>query len=190
MQKGGKHGKRFVPDHQTGDMENILSGQISRMQELFLEELKELYGAEKHQLQVLPLLRQAAASQKLKNVFSSHLEDTREQIARLEAIFGKMKISPAARTSEAILGITREVEIVISEMAPGTATRDAGLIVAAQKLEHFEITGYGSLAQHARTLDLDEVDQLLEVSLMEEKEQDDLLTAIAENYINDEAKRE
>lgn len=160
------------------------------MQELFIEELKELYGAERHQLHVLPLLKVAASSQKLKNVLASHYDDTREQVGRIEAIFAKLGVAAEARTSEAILGITREAEIVISDTAPDTATRDAGLIVAAQKLEHYEITSYGSLAQHARTLDYDEIDELLELSLMEEKEVDDLLTALAENYINDDAKKE
>jgi ferritin-like metal-binding protein YciE len=80
--------------------------------------------------------------------------------------------------------------MVIGGTMPGTATRDAGLIAAVQKLEHYEITSYGSLAQHARTLDYDELDELLECSLMEEKEADDLLTALAENYINQDASRE
>jgi len=164
--------------------------QESALEGLFLEELSELYGAEKHQLLVLPLLKKAASSQKLQNVLASHLDDTREQIGRLETIFQKMGHEPVARTSEAILGITREAEMVIAGTVPGTATRDAGLIVATQKLEHYEITGYGSLAQHARTLEKDELEEMLESSLMEEKEADDLLTALAENYINQVASRE
>jgi ferritin-like metal-binding protein YciE len=164
--------------------------QESRLEGLFLKELSELYGAEKHQLNVLPLLKKAASSQKLQNVLASHLDDTREQIGRLETIFQKMGHPAETRTSEAILGITRETEMVIGATAPGTATRDAGLIAATQKLEHYEITSYGSLAQHARTLEFDELEELLECSLMEEKEADDLLTALAENYINEDARRE
>jgi ferritin-like metal-binding protein YciE len=166
------------------------SRQDSTLMGLFLTELKELYGAEQHQLQVLSLLKKASSSQKLKNVLASHLDDTRVQIGRLETIFQKMGLDSEARTSEAILGITREAEMVIARTQKDTATRDAGIIVAAQKLEHYEITCYGSLAQHARTLEEDDIEELLELSLVEEKEADDLLTALAENYINEEARRE
>jgi ferritin-like metal-binding protein YciE len=185
-----RRGKLVVLYTKMRDMEKTIDKRPSRLEELFLEELKDLYGAEQHQLHVLPLLKHAASSQKLINVRSSHLDDTREQIGRLEAIFGKMGQRPETRTPEAILGITREAEKAIAGTTPETATRDAGLIVAAQKLEHYEITSYGSLAQHARTLGYDDIDEILETSLMEEKEVDDLLTALAENYINDEANRE
>jgi len=161
----------------------------SSLEKLFLEELKELYGAEKHQLLVLPLLKKAASSQKLQNVLASHLDDTHEHIRRLETIFGQMGQAAEPRTSEAILGITREGETVIEGTEKGSATRDAGIIVATQ-LEHYEITGYGSLAQHARTLEYDEIEEILELTLYEEKEIDDLLTALAENYINTQAKQE
>jgi ferritin-like metal-binding protein YciE len=171
-------------------MEPMIDKRPSPLAELFLDELKDLYGAEKHQLNVLPFLKNAASSQKLKNVLSSHLDDTREQIGRLEAIFEKTGHQPEPRTPEAILGITREAEKVIAGTEPQSATRDAGLIAAAQKLEHYEISSYGSLAQHARTLDYDEIDEILEISLMEEKEADDLLTALAENYINGQANQE
>jgi ferritin-like metal-binding protein YciE len=185
-----KAGKGFVLPIKMRYMEKTIDKQPSRLEELFLDELKDLYGAERCQLHVLPLLKHAATSQKLKNVLSSHLDDTREQITRLETIFQKTGHLPEARTSEAILGISREAEKVIAGTSAQSATRDAGLIAAAQKLEHYEITSYGSLAQHARTLDFDDIDEILEISLMEEKETDDLLTALAENYINGEASRE
>jgi ferritin-like metal-binding protein YciE len=188
--RGFRRGKLVVLYTKMGYMEKTIDKRPSRLEELFLDELTDLYGAEQHQLHVLPLLKHAASSQKLKNVLSSHLDDTREQIGRLEAIFEKMGHRPEARTPEAILGLTHEAEKVISDTAPQSAIRDAGLIVAAQKLEHYEITSYGSLAQHARTLDYDAIDEILETSLMEEKEADDLLTALAENYINDEANHE
>ena len=162
----------------------------SKLEDLFLEELRDIYGAEQHQLQVLPLLKKAASSLKLQNVIASHLDDTREQISRLEILFEKIGQTAEARISEAILGIIRGAEDVISATEKGTATRDAGIIVAVQKLEHYEITSYGSLAQHARTLEYDEMEEILELSLFEEKEADDLLTALAENYINAEARRE
>jgi ferritin-like metal-binding protein YciE len=162
----------------------------SKLGDLFLDELREIYGAEQHQLLVLPLLKKAASSLKLKNVIASHLDDTREQISRLEILFARMGQIAEARISEAILGIIRAAEEVITATEKGTATRDAAIIVAVQKLEHYEITSYGSLAQHARTLEYDEIEEILELSLFEEKEADDLFTALAENYINAEARRE
>ncbi|HEY4285998.1 MAG TPA: DUF892 family protein [Puia sp.] len=162
----------------------------SKLEDLFLDELRDIYGAEQHQLQVLPLLKKAASSLKLKNVIASHLDDTREQISRLEILFERMGRTAEARISEALLGIIRAAEDVIAATEKGTATRDAGIIVAVQKLEHYEITSYGSLAQHARTLEFDEMEEILELSLYEEKEADDLFTALAENYINAEARRE
>ncbi len=171
-------------------MEKAIKKPSIQLEELFQEELKGLYGAEQYQLQILPLLKHAASSQKLKNVLSSHLEDTREHICRLETIFQKTGHHPEAHTSEAILGFASEAKQVIAGTMDQSATRDAGLIVVAQKLEHYEISTYGSLAQHARTLNLDEVNEILEISLMEEKENDDLLTALAENNINSEASHE
>ena len=135
-------------------------------------------------------MKKAASSLKLKNVLSSHLDDTREHIHRLDQVFAKMKRVADARPPEAIYGITREAEQVIASTRAGSATRDAGLIVAAQKLEHYEISAYGSLATHARTMDDDDIENLLELTLYEEKEIDELLTALAENYINAEASRE
>ncbi|HEY4061496.1 MAG TPA: DUF892 family protein [Puia sp.] len=163
---------------------------MDSLEKLFLEELKELYGAEKHQLLVLPMLKKAASSQKLQNVLASHLDDTHEHIHRLELIFEKLGQPAEPRTSEAILGITREAETVIGATEKGSATRDAGIIVATQKMEHYEISGYGSLAQHARTLEYDDIEEILDLTLYEEKEADDLLTALAENYINTQASRE
>lgn len=155
-----------------------------------MDGLREIYGAEKHQTVVLPLLKKAASSLRLQNMLANHLYTTREHISRLEEIFTMLGISPEARQSEALLGIGREAETVIGTTEKGSATRDAGLIVAAQKLEHYEISSYGSLAQLARTLEYDDVLDILEMTLMEEKEADELLTALAENYINTEASRE
>ncbi|MBN9385025.1 MAG: DUF892 family protein [Chitinophagaceae bacterium] len=160
------------------------------MEKLFFGELREIYGAEKHQIMIFPLLKKAASSLQLQNALANHLDTTREHITRLEKVFRMLGKRPAARESEAILGIGREAETVIGTTKKGTATRDAGLIVTAQKLEHYEISSYGSLAQMARTLEYDDILDILETILYEEKEFDDLLTALAENYINTEASRE
>lgn len=162
----------------------------TRLESLFLQELGELYGAEKQQLIVLLLLKQAASSLRLRNVLASHLDDTAEQVRRLETIYARLGEPAAARPPEAIFGITREAEQIIASTPAGTATRDAGIVAAAQKIDHYEISSYGSLATHARTLEREEIEELLELSLYEEKESDELLTAVAENYINIEAGKE
>jgi ferritin-like metal-binding protein YciE len=160
------------------------------MEKLFLDELKEIFGAEKHQTILLPMLKKAASSLKLQNTLANHLYTTREHIGRLKEIFRLLGATPGSRHSEALLGIGREAETLIETTNRGTATRDAGLIVMAQKLEHYEISSYGSLAQMARTLEYDDILDLLELTLYEEKEADDVLTSLAENYINIEASRE
>src|SRR5260221_14787848 len=102
-------------------METTMQNQPgSKLEELFLDELREIYGAEQHQLQVLPLLKKAASSLKLKNVIASHIDDTREQISRLEILFAKMGQIAEARISEAMLGITRAAEDVIAATEKGT----------------------------------------------------------------------
>jgi len=160
------------------------------MEKLFLDGLKEIYGAEKHQTVVLPMLKKAASSLKLQNMLAYHLYTTREHISRLQEIFRMLGAYPRARQSEALLGIARVAEAVIGTTEKGTAARDAGLVAAIQKLEHYEISSYVSLARLARTLEYDDVLDILEMTLHEEKEADDLLTALAENYINTEASRE
>lgn len=162
----------------------------SRLHRLLVEQLQDIYGAERHQLLILPLAKHAAASLKLKSVLAGHLDSTREQIIQLDEIFQALGEQPGERKSETILGLTRECERSIEDTAPGTATRDAGLIMSVQKLEHYEIGSYGSLAQLARTLEYDEVADALETILLEEKDADDLLTSLAENYINLRASRE
>lgn len=160
------------------------------MEKLFLDELREAYGAEKHQVLILPMLKKAASCLQLQSFLANHLYTTREHITRMEEIFVRLRIPPETRASEGVLGIGREAETVIEATQKGTATRDAGLVMAVQKLKHHEISSYGSLAQMARTLEYDDILDLLEMTLFEEKEADELLTALAENYINAEASRE
>jgi len=160
------------------------------MEKLFLDELREAYGAEKHQTFLLPMLKKAASSLRLQNLLANQLHTTREHITRLEEIFNTLDTTAEARTPEGILGICREIEMIIETTRKGTATRDAALVMSVQKLKHYEISSYGSLAQMARTLEYDDMLDLLEMTLFEEKDADDLLTALAENYINTEASRE
>ena len=158
--------------------------------ELFIDSLKDIYWAEKQLVKTLPKMQKAANSQQLKDAFTTHLEQTRGQVARLEQVFEMMGKKAQAKKCDAMEGLTKEGESIIEETDKGTATRDVGLIMAAQKVEHYEIATYGSLAQLAKTLGQEEVSELLGQTLAEEKETDELLTGIAENNINYEAAEE
>lgn len=167
-----------------------ITGQDEKILYLFLEELKDILGTEKHQLLLFPMLKKAASSLKLQNTMARSLDDARDHISRIEQVFILIGQKPRSNPPEAIFGLGRDAEEVIALTEKGSATRDAGLILIAQQIEHYEIAVYGNLAQMARNLELDEVLDLLEATLYEEKEADDLLTALAENYINVEASRE
>lgn len=164
--------------------------QSTMLEELFYESLKDIYWAEKHLLKALPKMEKAATSEELKQSFADHLEVTREQVARLEEAFGLLGKKAQGKKCEAMDGLTKEGDSVIEDTEKGTLTRDVGLIMAAQKVEHYEIATYGSLAQLAKTLGKNDLAQLMVQTLEEEKEADQLLTTIAENNINVEATEE
>ena len=164
--------------------------QSTMLEELFLEELKDIYWAEKHLLKALPKMQKAATSEELKQSFADHLEVTREQVTRLEEAFELLDEKAQGKKCEAMDGLTKEAEGIIEDTEAGTLTRDVGLIMAAQKVEHYEIATYGSLAQLAKTLGKTELADLMVQTLEEEKEADQLLTNIAENNINVEATAE
>lgn len=165
-------------------------GESTMLEELFLEELKDIYWAEKHLLKALPKMEKAATSAELKQSFADHLEVTKEQVVRLERAFEMLDEKAQGKKCEAMDGLTKEAEGIIEDTEKGTMTRDVGLIMAAQKVEHYEIATYGSLAQLAKTLGKNELADLMGQTLEEEKEADQLLTSIAENNINVEATAE
>lgn len=165
-------------------------GESSMLEELFLDELKDIYWAEKHLLKALPKMEKAATSEELKQSFSDHLEVTRVQVERLEQAFGMLDKKAQGKKCEAMDGLTKEADGIIEDTEKGTMTRDVGLIMAAQKVEHYEIATYGSLAQLAKTLGKNEIADLMGQTLAEEKEADELLTSIAQNNINVEATAE
>jgi Uncharacterized protein conserved in bacteria len=165
-------------------------GESSMLEELFLDELKDIYWAEKHLLKALPKMEKAATSEELKQSFTDHLEVTREQVARLERAFELLDKKAQGKKCEAMDGLTKEAESIIEDTEKGTMTRDVGLIMAAQKVEHYEIATYGSLAQLAKTIGKTELADLMGQTLEEEKQADQLLTSIAENNINVEATAE
>ena len=162
----------------------------SMLMEFFTEELKDIYYAEKHIIKTLPKMIKAAHSPELQQAFQEHLDVTKNQVVRLEEVFAAIDKKPQAKKCDAIEGITKEGEGVIEETQKGTATRDVALILAAQKVEHYEIATYGGLTQLARTLGLEDVAELLNTTLEEEKEADSSLTSLAESDINYESSQE
>jgi len=170
----------------AGSKEN----QSTMLEELFLEELRDIYWAEKHLLKALPKMEKAATSKELRQSFADHLKVTKEQVTRLEEAFEILDAKAQGKKCEAMDGLTKEAEGIIEATEQGTLTRDVGLIMAAQKVEHYEIATYGSLAQLAKTLGKNDLAQLMVQTLEEEKEADQLLTTIAENNINVKATEE
>jgi len=162
----------------------------SLLQELFLDSIKDIYYAEKALVKALPKLKKAANSEQLAAAFTDHIDVTKNQVARLEQVFELLDEKPRAKKCEAIEGLIKEAQSILEDTEAGTSTRDVGLILAAQKVEHYEIASYGGLRQLASTLGYTEVETLLQQTLNEEKETDLLLTQIAENDINYEAAEE
>lgn len=161
-----------------------------RLKEFFIDELKDILWAEKKLVTTLPKMKKAANSEELKNAIADHLETTKVHVTRLEKVFSLLGEKALAKKCEAMEGIVKEGESIIEDTEDGTATRDVGIILAAQKVEHYEIATYGALAQLAETLGLSDIKELLGQTLSEEKEADELLSDIAENHVNYEAAEE
>ncbi len=156
----------------------------------FLNELKDIYWAEKHLIKALTKMEKNATAAALKAAFADHRGVTEGHVTRLEDVFGLLKQKPVAMKCEAMAGITKEGDDIIDETEKGTETRDVGLIFAAQKVEHYEIATYGSLAELARTLGLQKVSEILEKTLAEEKQADEDLSKLAVRSINEDASHE
>ncbi len=164
--------------------------QDSALNELFLDELKDIYWAEKHLAKALPKMAKAATSDELRAAIENHLSETENQITRLEDAFASIGEKAVAVKCEAMAGLLKEGEEIISETEKGSVTRDAGIISAAQKIEHYEIASYGTLKTLASVLGYGEAAELLDSTLQEEKICDSLLTQIAEAGINQKSKTE
>ena len=162
----------------------------SLLQELFVDSLKDIYYAEKAIVKALPKMQKAATAGQLATAFEEHLVMTKGQVERLEQVFEAIGEKVGSKKCEAIEGLIKEAESIIEDTDEGTSTRDVGLILGAQKIEHYEIASYGGLRQLAITLGYTEAAGLLEQTLEEEKQTDLLLTDIAENNINYEAAQE
>lgn len=146
---------------------------------LFLKELKDLYSAEQQLIVALPKMVDAASTPELKEAFQNHFEETQNQVVRLEDAFVTLKEEPTGETCKAMQGLIKEGEEVIKSKLP-SIVKDAALIGAAQRVEHYEIAGYGVAKTFAKLLDFDEIADLLDATLDEEKTADENLTSIAE----------
>lgn len=156
----------------------------SALNELFIDELKDIYWAEKHLVKALPKMAKAATSEKLRTAIESHLAETENHVSRLEDAFASIDEKAVAKKCEAMAGLIKEADEIVADTEKGTYTRDAGIISAAQKIEHYEIASYGTLKTLASVLGYSEAAELLDATLQEEKKADGLLTQIAESGIN------
>lgn len=156
------------------------------LDDLFLETLKDIYFAEKAILKALPKMAKAADSDELREAFENHQKETEEQVERLEQVFEELDRPARGKTCQAIQGMVDEAKEVMSEFK-GSDALDAGLLASAQAVEHYEISRYGTLKTWAEQLGLERAADLLDETLQEEKNADQLLTRIAESNINQRA---
>jgi len=167
--------------------------QLQSLQDVLTHELQDLYDAEKQLLQALPKMAQAASNEELRNAFQHHLSETQDHVQRLEDIFGGLGVSGSGETCEGMRGLIKEGEKTIETQGDPTA-KDAALIAAAQRVEHYEIAAYGTARTLAGELGLDDAQDLLDQTLDDEANADKLLTKIAtggmlKTGINEQAAR-
>jgi ferritin-like metal-binding protein YciE len=175
-----------------GHSDGIHSGngmQSSQLMKLFEEELKDIYWAEKALTKAIPKLIKNATSEELVEALENHLTETEEQVRRAEQVFEILGKKSTAKKCEAMQGLIDEAETIMDECEDG-AMRDAGIISAAQKVEHYEIASYGTLRQFAETLGLHDAVELLQATLDEEKQADEKLSEVAMSAVNIQADEE
>jgi ferritin-like metal-binding protein YciE len=175
-----KNGKGSEPKFKT----KTSAGAEPALMELFVDSLRDIYWAENHLVKTLPKMIQSATSPKLVDAIQNHLAETVEHVSRLEVVFDLLGLDAIAKKCDAMEGLAKEGEGIIESTDAGTATRDVGIILASQKVEHYEIATYGGLVQLATTLGLEDVAEILSQTLNEEKLADQLLTEVAENDVN------
>jgi ferritin-like metal-binding protein YciE len=165
----------------TGKMED------KEFHEFFVDELKDIYWAEKHLLKALPKMKKAATSTELAAAFDKHIGETEIHVTTLEKAFALLDEKPVAKKCDAMAGLLEEGSGIIEDTKKGTMIRDAGLILAAQKVEHYEIATYGGLRTLAAAMGHQDVADLLQQTLDVEQATDEALTAIAEGLVNAQA---
>jgi len=179
-----KTGAKTATKSKTGKMED------SEFHEFFVDELKDIYWAEKHLAKALPKMKKAATSPELAAAFEKHTEETNNHVATLEQVFQLLDEKAQAKKCDAMEGLLKEAEGIIEDTDSGTLIRDAGLILAAQKVEHYEIATYGTLVVFAQNMGHTDVAELLQFTLDNEKATDVALTEIAVSSINEQAATE
>lgn len=162
----------------------------SALNELFIDELKDIYWAEQHLTKALPKMAKAATTDGLRTAIQNHLAETETHVTRLEQVFESIGEKASAKKCEAMAGLIKEGDEIVADTEKGSITRDAGIISAAQKVEHYEIASYGTLKTLASVLGYNEAAELLNATLQEEKKADEKLTQVAESSINQSAKSE
>jgi ferritin-like metal-binding protein YciE len=162
----------------------------SFLQKFFIDQLKDMYYAEQELLKALPEVKSAATTEELEDAIEAHMKQTERHVKRLEKVFHMIELKAEGRKCEAMDGLLRECRNIITETEDHTMTRDAALIIAAQKIEHYEIASYGGLVALAVTLGLERAADMLDKTLAEEEDTDQILTEIAETYVNVEAEHE
>lgn len=168
----------------TGKIEN------SEFHEFFVDELKDIYWAEKHLVTALPKMKKAATSPELAAAFDKHTAETQTHIETLEKVFQLLGEKAVAKKCDAMAGLLEEAKGIMEDTEKGTMIRDAGLILAAQKVEHYEIATYGTLRVFAANMGHSDVEALLSETLENEKATDVALTTLAESSINEPAAAE
>jgi ferritin-like metal-binding protein YciE len=163
---------------------NIVREKNSPLYEFFRLQLQDIYCAEQQLIKALPGLKQAATNEDLRQQFGDHFVQTERHVLRLEEIFGIMGIKPEVTKCEAMEKLIKEGQTVIEETEESSSTRDAALIMAAQKAEHYEIATYGGLVQFATSMGFEKITTLLDQTLQEEKDADILLSYIADRKVN------
>ena len=159
---------------------------LDTLQKLYVEELRDLYNAESQLLKALPKMAKAASSEELKNAFEKHLGQTETHVEGLEQVFEELDQTPKGKTCRAMKGLIQEGSEILKEEGDPSIL-DAGIIVAAQKVEHYEIAGYGSVRTFAELLGQHKAAKLLQTTLDEESEANELLNGLAESIVNPEA---
>jgi len=159
---------------------------LDKLQKLYINELRDLYNAENQLLKALPKMAKAASSPELKQAFQKHLEQTKSHVERLEEVFEDINEKPKGKTCHGMKGLIEEGSEILQEEGDESVI-DAGIIVAAQKVEHYEIAGYGSVRTFAELLGQERSAELLQTTLNEESETNEALNQLAEEIVNPEA---
>jgi len=162
----------------------------SEFHKFFVDELKDIYWAEKHLVKALPKMQKASTSPELAACFEKHTMETQKHIETLEQVFALLDEKATAKKCDSMEGLVEEAKSIMEDTDKGTMTRDAGLILSAQKVEHYEIATYGTLRTLANNMGHTQVVELLQQTLDNEKETDVALTKVAESFINQQAATE